>query len=78
MDHRRLEVLRGRGNVSAMFQVPGMIGILSDGDAHNVTITELQLSASMSWVWVPKKDTKVDLMVCPFLADCPYVRWPLM
>jgi hypothetical protein len=66
MARRRLAVLKAKGNVSATFQVPGMISIPSDGDAHNVTITELKLSASMSWVCIPKMDTKVHLKVnCP-------------
>jgi hypothetical protein len=63
MNRRQLEVLKGKGNVSATFQVPGMISIPSDGVAHNVTIAELKLSASMSWVCVPKKDMKVHLKV---------------
>ena len=61
-----LTVLKAKGNVSATFQVPGVISIPSDGDVHNVTITELKLSASMSWVCIPQVDTKVHLKVnCP-------------
>jgi hypothetical protein len=67
MNLRHLEVTKGKGNVSATFQVPGMINIPSDGVAHNVTIAELKLAASMSWVCVPKKDMKVHLKV-----SCPY------
>jgi uncharacterized protein (TIGR02231 family) len=38
-----------------------MISIPSDGDAHNVTITQLALNAKMSWICVPKEDTRVHL-----------------
>ncbi|RDB15220.1 Protein F37C4.5 [Hypsizygus marmoreus] len=58
--HRELEV-SSKGNVSATFQVPGLISIPSDGVAHNVTIVQLKLNAKMSWVCVPKKDTKTHL-----------------
>jgi uncharacterized protein (TIGR02231 family) len=50
-----------KGNVSATFQVPGLISIPSDGIIHNVTIAKLDLNAMMSWVCVPKKDTKTHL-----------------
>lgn len=49
------------GNVNATFQVPGLISIPSDGIIHNVTIAKLTLDAAMSWVCVPKKDTKTHL-----------------
>ncbi|GLB45330.1 putative mucoidy inhibitor A [Lyophyllum shimeji] len=58
--HRTLEV-SSKGNVSATFEVPGLITIPSDGAAHNVTIVQLRLGAKMSWVCVPKKGTKVHL-----------------
>ncbi|KAG6915017.1 hypothetical protein DXG01_013899 [Tephrocybe rancida] len=58
--HRQLDVA-SKGNVSATFQVPGLITIPSDGVAHNVTIVQLHLGAMMSWVCVPKKDTKTHL-----------------
>jgi hypothetical protein len=50
--------------ISATFRVPGLITIPSDGASHNVTITQLKLDASMSWVTVPKVDTKTHLKVC--------------
>ena len=62
MEHRKLTVM-SKGNVSATFQVPGIISIPSDGNAHNVTIAQLKLNATMSWVCVPKVDTKVHLKV---------------
>ncbi|KAF5369113.1 hypothetical protein D9615_010435 [Tricholomella constricta] len=58
--HRELQV-SSKGNVSATFEVPGLITIPSDNAAHNVTIAELKLGATMSWVCVPKKDTKTHL-----------------
>ncbi|KAG5349047.1 hypothetical protein C0989_006397, partial [Termitomyces sp. Mn162] len=63
MYHQGLDVMlsSGKGNVSAMFQVPGLITIPSNGATHNVTIVELSLGAVMSWVCVPKKDMKVHL-----------------
>ncbi|KAF8799602.1 hypothetical protein BYT27DRAFT_7149586 [Phlegmacium glaucopus] len=60
MQDRFLDV-SSTGNVSATFQVPGLISIPSDGIAHNVTIAKLTLDATMSWVCVPKKDTKTHL-----------------
>ncbi|KAF8057091.1 hypothetical protein FPV67DRAFT_1611316 [Lyophyllum atratum] len=53
--------ISSKGNVSATFEVPGLITIPSDGVAHNVTIVQLKLNATMSWVCVPKKDTKTHL-----------------
>jgi len=50
-----------KGNVSATFQVPGVISIPSDGAFHNVTVAQLELEATMAWVCVPKKDTKTRL-----------------
>ncbi|KAG6872123.1 hypothetical protein C0995_012777 [Termitomyces sp. Mi166 len=63
MSHRGFDVVtsKGKGNVSATFQVPGLITIPSDGAAHNVTIVKLSLGAVMSWVCVPKKDVKTHL-----------------
>jgi len=54
-------VVSSKGNISATFRVPGLISIPSDGDSHNVTITQLKLDASMSWVSVPKVDAKSHL-----------------
>ncbi|KAJ2918730.1 hypothetical protein MD484_g1671, partial [Candolleomyces efflorescens] len=52
-----------QGGVSATFAVPGLITIPSDGADHGVTIATLELDAKMSWVSIPKKDTKVYLSV---------------
>ncbi|KAF8335550.1 hypothetical protein F5887DRAFT_989185 [Amanita rubescens] len=50
-----------KGNVSATFDVPGIITIPSDGAAHNVNIIKLNLEAIMSWVAVPKYDARTRL-----------------
>jgi hypothetical protein len=64
MSVRGAEVARGGGgNVSATFSVPGKMSIPSDGGSHNVTIFQLKLDAKMSWVSVPRMDTKVHLSV---------------
>jgi hypothetical protein len=46
VQHRTLQVT-SKGNVSATFEVPGVISIPSDGEAHNVTIIQLELDASV-------------------------------
>ena len=58
-----------KGNVNATFQVPGKITIPSDEERHNVTIAELDLEATMSWVCIPKGDTRVHLKVNCSLND---------
>lgn len=60
MQYRGLAV-SSRGNISATFTVPGTITIPSDGVAHNVTIVQLSLDSTMSWVSVPKIDAKTHL-----------------
>ncbi|KAF9476194.1 hypothetical protein BDN70DRAFT_882734 [Pholiota conissans] len=60
MHHRELQV-SSKGAVSATFGVPGLISIPNDGVGHSVTIARLSLDAEMSWVCVPKKDTRVHL-----------------
>ena len=62
MPHTSTEVT-SKGNVNATFQVPGKITIPSDEERHNVTIAELDLEATMSWVCIPKGDTRVHLKV---------------
>lgn len=62
IQHRGLQV-SSKGHVSATFGVPGLINIPSDDVAHNVTIVKLELDATMNWVCVPKKDTRVHLKV---------------
>ncbi|KAF8959143.1 hypothetical protein BDZ97DRAFT_1839119 [Flammula alnicola] len=60
MQHRGLQV-SSKGAVSATFGVPGLISIPSDAVGHSVTIVRLGLEADMSWVCVPKKDSRVHL-----------------
>ncbi|KAF5315031.1 hypothetical protein D9619_007471 [Psilocybe cf. subviscida] len=50
-----------KGNINATFSIPGLISVPSDGETHNVSITKLNLDASMSWIVVPKKSTKAHL-----------------
>ncbi|KAF7318769.1 DH domain-containing protein [Mycena chlorophos] len=50
-----------KGNVSATFRVPGRVSIPSDGEVHNFTLVELKFAAVMSWVAVPKIDTKAHI-----------------
>ena len=54
------------GNITATFSVPGFMSVPSDDVAHNVTIAKLELDAKMTWVAVPKVDTKVHLNVSIF------------
>ena len=62
IQHRELQV-SSKGYVSATFGVPGLINIPSDNVGHNVTIAKMSLDATMNWVCVPKKDTRVHLKV---------------
>lgn len=55
-----------KGNINATFSIPGLISVPSDGETHNVSITKLNLDASMSWIVVPKKSTKAHLTVRTF------------
>jgi len=56
-------VVSSKGDITATFTIPGLITIPSDGASHNVTITELELDAEMSWISVPKKSAKAHLTV---------------
>ncbi|KAJ7456148.1 hypothetical protein FB451DRAFT_1099072 [Mycena latifolia] len=49
------------GNVTTSFRVPGLVSIPSDSETHNFTIVQLTLGAAMSWVCVPKLDTRAHL-----------------
>jgi hypothetical protein len=62
MEHRGLSV-SSQGGISATFRVPGVITIPSDNTSHNVTVVQLKLDASMSWITVPKVDAKTHLKV---------------
>ena len=60
-------LVSSKGDINASFSVPGLISIPRDYDARNVTIVELALDASMSWISIPKKEAKAHLTVS-FLA----------
>ena len=62
INHRDF-LVSSKGDINASFSVPGLISIPSDGDSHNVTIIQLPLDALMSWISVPKKETKAHLTV---------------
>lgn len=62
MATRRVEV-SSKGNINATFSIPGLISVPNDGETHNISITTLDLDASMSWIVVPKKSTKAHLTV---------------
>jgi hypothetical protein len=73
-EHRELQVT-SKGYVSATFGVPGLISIPNDDVSHNVTIVKLALDATMNWVCVPKKDTRVHLKVS--FSVVLSMRWSL-
>ncbi|KIM36583.1 hypothetical protein M413DRAFT_31619 [Hebeloma cylindrosporum] len=54
-------VVSSKGDITATFTIPGLITVPSDNACHNVTITELELDAEMSWISVPKKSPKAHL-----------------
>ncbi|KAF8648982.1 hypothetical protein AX16_006096 [Volvariella volvacea WC 439] len=60
MSHRPVQA-DSPGNVTATFKIPGLSDIPSDRAAHSVIIAELDLKSSMSWICVPKKDSRVHL-----------------
>jgi hypothetical protein len=68
---KRSVVVTSKGDITATFSIPGLITIPSDGVSHNVTITELELDAEMSWVSVPKKSAKAHLTV----RSLPFLPW---
>ncbi|TFK38940.1 hypothetical protein BDQ12DRAFT_745564 [Crucibulum laeve] len=57
----RTTTISSQGNVNATYAISGIITIPSDGVAHNVTIAELDLNAEMSWVSVPKRDSRTHV-----------------
>lgn len=64
--------VQSKGDLSIAYRVPGLITVPSDGEMHNVTIRNLDLPASLSWVSVPKKDTRVHLTVCNYPLEGEY------
>ncbi|KAF9465730.1 hypothetical protein BDZ94DRAFT_1344601 [Collybia nuda] len=57
----RASTVSSKGNVNATPEAPGEITIPSDGGVHNVTVAQLQLDTTMSWITVPKVDPKTHL-----------------
>ena len=57
------------GSVHATFRIPGLTTIPSD-DEHTVTIADLRLDAKVTWVCIPKADTRVHLEVRPNPKYC--------
>lgn len=66
MAHRYLPV-SSNGTLNATFSVPDLITIPSDEQAHSVTIVQLELEATLSWIAVPSVDTKTHLSVSELL-----------
>ncbi|EEB90276.1 hypothetical protein MPER_11535 [Moniliophthora perniciosa FA553] len=50
-----------KGNLSATFKVPGLVTISSSADERSFIIAELKLDTVLTWVSVPKVDTRVYL-----------------
>lgn len=62
MTHATVPV-SGFGGLNATYDVPGLISIPNEAQAHIVTIAELKLDASFSWLVVPKLDLSAHLKV---------------
>ncbi|KAJ8700911.1 hypothetical protein PTI98_003889 [Pleurotus ostreatus] len=60
MPHATVPV-SGFGGLNATYDVPGLISIPNEAQAHIVTIAELELDASFSWLVVPKLDLSAHL-----------------
>ena len=75
-------LVSSKGDINASFSVPGLISIPSNNDARNVTIVELALDASMSWISIPKKEAKAHLTVSflsfSFFFAIEIVQWILL
>jgi hypothetical protein len=70
--HNRGLVVSSKGDITATFSIPGLTTIPSDGASYNVTITDLELNAEMSWISVPKKSPKAHLTVRSLHLYLPY------
>ncbi|PPQ75228.1 hypothetical protein CVT24_007655 [Panaeolus cyanescens] len=71
-DHERMSLVEGktrlaetafspRGTVNLAFAIQGLSNIPNDGKHHTVVIADLCLGARMSWLCIPKHDTRVYL-----------------
>lgn len=54
------------GELSATYPIPSPINVPSDGSKHNFTIREFDLFGQLTWILIPKYDTRTRLMVCFF------------
>jgi hypothetical protein len=53
------------GSVNATFRIPGRTTIPSNDEEHSVTVADLRLDAKVTWICIPKGDTRVHLEVRP-------------
>lgn len=51
------------GAMGATFRIPGLVTVPSDNQAHNITIAEMELDATLYWITVPKEDRRIHLQV---------------
>lgn len=65
--------VHSQGAVSTTYKVPGLATIPCDNKAHNITIVELDLDATLSWITVPKLDARAYLQVKRTNYDCCYI-----
>uniref|UniRef100_A0A8H8CPA6 DUF4139 domain-containing protein n=1 Tax=Psilocybe cubensis TaxID=181762 RepID=A0A8H8CPA6_PSICU len=58
--HRTVSV-SDKGGISAVFRVPGVINVPSDGGKHNVTIAHFDVNAELMWFAIPAVDTRAHI-----------------
>lgn len=56
-----------QGHVVATFRIPGESNIPSSEEEHSVTIAQLDLEATLSWICIPKGDIRVHMKVLSVL-----------
>ncbi|KAF9492677.1 hypothetical protein BDN71DRAFT_1396345 [Pleurotus eryngii] len=64
------------GGLSATYDIPGLISVPNDARAHNVTIAELSLDSSFSWLVVPKVDLRAHLKAMKNSSEYTLVDGP--
>ena len=67
VEHQVTQITSSTGSINATFRIPGRTTIPSDEEEHSVTIADLRLHAKVTWVCIPKADTRVHLEVRPNL-----------
>ncbi|KIM43920.1 hypothetical protein M413DRAFT_25436 [Hebeloma cylindrosporum] len=60
-DEHQVTQITSTGSVNATFRIPGRTTIPTDGEEHSVTIADLKLDAKVTWVCIPKTDTRGHL-----------------